>query len=61
MNNCANCKHYFVRDICGFCSAKDNIVEIKHPFFMGGSKKCECYEKRVKDKSKFKYPKKGGV
>lgn len=58
MERCYNCKHYFTRDICGFCRANNNVVEINHPLIMGGSKKCECYEKIIKDKSKFEYPKK---
>jgi len=55
MKKCINCKHYFSRDICGFCRANNDIRKIEHPFFMGG-KKCECYEKRIKQK--FEYPKK---
>lgn len=32
--------------------------EIRHPWFMGGSKRCECYERRNKQpKKKFEYPK----
>ena len=58
MKRCYNCVHYFTRDICAFCNANNNIKEIKHTLFMGGSKKCECYENIIKDKSKFKYPKK---
>ena len=58
MKRCYNCIHYFTRGICGFCRANNNVVKIKYPLFMGGSKKCECYEKIIKDKSKFKYPKK---
>ena len=58
IERCFNCVHYFTRDICAFCNANNNIKEIKHPLFMGGSKKCECYENIIKDKSKFKYPKK---
>lgn len=57
MKRCYNCIHYFTRDICGFCRANNNVVKIKYPFIMGGSKKCEFYEKIVKEKSKFKYPK----
>lgn len=30
--------------------------EIPWPLFMGGSKKCECYERKIKMKEKFKYP-----
>lgn len=55
MKRCVNCKHYFTRDICGFCEL-NGTIEIKHPFFMG--KKCECYEKRKKENKKFEYPKK---
>ena len=60
MKRCINCKYYFVRDICGFCNVNGNIIEIKHPFFMGGPKKCSCYEKIMdaKDNKKFTYPKK---
>ena len=58
IERCFNCVHYFTRDICAFCNANNNIKEIKRPLFMGGSKKCECYENIIKDKSKFKYPKK---
>ena len=54
MEKCINCIHLFSRDICCFCDIDSR--EIPHPFFMGGSKKCECYEKITKDKSKFKYP-----
>ena len=56
MKKCINCKHYFVRDICGFCEL-NGVREIKHPLFMGG-KKCECYEKNKKAKNSFEYPKK---
>ena len=58
IERCFNCVHYFTRDIFAFCNANNNIKEIKHPLFMGGSTKCECYENIIKDKSKFKYPKK---
>jgi len=58
MKKCINCKYYFVLFRCGFCNANSNIIEIKHPFFMGGPKKCSCYEKVVKDNKKFTYPKK---
>ena len=56
MEKCKNCEHLFSRDICYFCNVKGQ--EIKHPYFMGGSKKCPCYSKIVKRKEKFKYPEK---
>lgn len=55
MKNCNNCKHLYTVDICAFCDI--NGSELEHPFFMGG-KKCPCYEKRVKEKERFEYPKK---
>lgn len=56
MKNCASCKHSFTMDICCFCGIAGG--EIAHPRLMGGPKRCECYEKNVKEKRKFKYPKK---
>ena len=55
MKNCKNCINSFGRDICVFCSINGN--EIKHPILMGGNK-CESYEREIKNKEKFKYPKK---
>ena len=55
MKNCKNCMNSFGRDICVFCSINGN--EIKHPILMGGNK-CESYERRIKNKEKFNYPKK---
>ena len=55
MKKCINCKHLFSRDICYFCDI--DYREIEHPFFMGG-KKCPCYEKYVKEKTKYEYPQK---
>lgn len=57
MKNCANCKHLVVRDVLCFCGI--NGMDIVLPRLMGGPKKCECYEKRIKVKRKFEYPKKG--
>ena len=56
MRNCRNCKHLTSRDICHFCGV--NGAEIPFPLFMGGPKKCECYERCVKVRSYFSYPKK---
>ena len=56
---CINCKNLEARDICYFCGI--NYAEIKHPNLMGGSDKCECYEKyeKINPKPEFEYPKKG--
>lgn len=56
MKSCANCKHAHIRDLYSFC--KINYREIAFPRLMGGPKKCECYEKNIKEKRKFEYPKK---
>ena len=56
MKRCINCKWGYGRECCYFCRANGDIIEIKHPFFMG--RKCECYEKYKKEKIKFEYPKK---
>lgn len=56
MENCKNCEHLIARDICYFCDCE--CKEIEHPRLMGGSKKCECYKKSVKQSKKFQYPKK---
>ena len=56
MKNCANCKYSFTRDICCFCEIAGREIAFKR--LMGGPKKCECYEKFIKERRKFKYPKK---
>ena len=56
MNNCKSCRNLFCRDICYFCHMTGS--EIKNPYLMGGSKKCECYEKKPKGLTGFKYPEK---
>jgi len=56
MERCSNCKHCHSMDILTFCDI--NHQDIVFPFFMGGSKKCECYEKVDKNDCKFIYPKK---
>ena len=44
-------------DICYFCGI--NHEEIEHPYRMGGSDECECYEKTdPKQEPEFEYPKK---
>jgi len=65
MKRCYNCKN--VRWTHGFTYCDlltkgisiNTSAEIKHPFLMGGPKKCESYEQQppVK-KDKFVYPKK---
>ena len=55
---CANCKNisWEVFDlVIAYCDITGK--EISWPLFMGGSKKCECYERKVKTKNKFEYPK----
>lgn len=63
---CASCLHHrridadvvgsFVRDYY-YCRYKSQDDEIRHPFFMGGSRKCTCYCKIKKpEKEKFEYP-----
>ena len=60
MERCINCKHCFTRDICAFCEL-NGVREIKHPLLMGGSKKCECYERDIPNKKKkFEYHTKKG-
>lgn len=54
MKKCINCKHLYCREIY-FCDI--NTQHIPHPLLMGG-KKCPCYEKHVKKKTKFEYPQK---
>lgn len=60
MENCKNCKHLFSKvdllsdGLVVYCDVACDIIDF--PLFMGGSKKCECYERR--EKAKFKYPKK---
>jgi len=54
MEKCINCKHLVAVDICYFC--RINGQNVNFPRLMGGSKKCECYEKIIKNKSKFNYP-----
>lgn len=57
MKNCANCKHLFTSDdIFYFCEIADRVIAF--PRLMGGPKKCECYERLIKEKRKFQYPKK---
>lgn len=62
MENCKNCKHCsadydLVFDMQFYVCKKAN-KRVLFPFFMGGSKKCECYEKSTKQSGKFQYPKK---
>lgn len=53
---CINCKHLETVDICYFCGI--NHEEIEHPYQMGGSYECECYEKTdPKQEPEFEYPK----
>ena len=54
MKNCANCKHLRTSDICYYCEI--GCRDIRFPRLMGGPKKCECYERYIKTKKKFKYP-----
>lgn len=68
MKRCCNCKNvrwthgyaYCVLLTKGIMTGINTPAEIKHPYLMGGPKKCESYEQKppVK-KDKFVYPKKG--
>lgn len=55
MKKCANCKHLYGR-WGAWLGCELNDKEIKHPYLVGG-KKCPCYEKYIKEKTKFEYPK----
>lgn len=55
MKKCINCKYLYSSDICCFCGINNQLIE--HPLIMGG-KKCPCYEKYVKVKTKYEYPQK---
>ena len=55
---CINCKNISwggLDSTIAYCDVA--WKEIPCPLFMGGSKKCECYERKVKTKNKFEYPK----
>ena len=56
MKKCINCKYIKPHNIVFVCDVHGQIINF--PRFMGGPKKCECYEKREKIKEKFEYPKK---
>ncbi len=57
MKKCINCKYLTAHYTVFVCDVRGQII--KFPRFMGGSKKCECYEKIKKiKKGKFDYPKK---
>ena len=56
MKSCANCKYSYTWEYFCFCGI--NGREIAFPRLMGGPKKCECYERFIKEKRGFQYPKK---
>ena len=56
IENCYNCINSYIRDSYATCTI--NNQQIKHYFLMGGSKKCECYKRRIPKQEKFIYPKK---
>ena len=53
--NCANCEHSCCRECYWWCGV--NGREINYPHLSGGPKKCECWQKIVRVKEKFPYPK----
>ena len=62
---CDNCVHHVSWEETEIFNhlhqCRINQKEISHPCFMGGSKRCECYERQNKQhkqpKMKFEYPK----
>ena len=59
MENCKNCKHCSenydaVLDMFYYMCRIAN-EQVLYPFLMGGSRKCECYERN--QKRRFEYPK----
>ena len=56
MENCSKCKYLATFKDRTYC--RINQKEITIPIFMGGSKKCQCYTKKIKIKikEKFCYP-----
>lgn len=60
MSNCCSCIYSDTYERCDFigkiwyCTYGDDKRFIDHPHFMGGSKRCPCYEKKAK--KRFIYP-----
>ena len=60
MERCINCKHAMATWDCHVFCAIGGAIKIPHPYFMGGSKKCEFYERKA-PKKKFTYPTKADM
>lgn len=56
MKRCINCEHCRTHEILYVCNLGGFVIQ--HPLLMGGPKKCECYEKRHRDKEQIIYPRK---
>ena len=54
LKNCANCEHSCCRECYWWCGITGR--ELKHPYLMGGPKKCECWEKYKREEDSFEYP-----
>ena len=56
---CWNCKYSGMHYGSVYCEYNSVCRYIKFPHFMGGSRRCECYERQHRPKrEKFRYPKK---
>ncbi len=56
---CNNCKYSWSREGLVYCVVHESYLRIEFPRLMGGSSRCECYERWHKPKrEKFQYPKK---
>ena len=54
---CSNCKHSIIYPGIVFCD--ESYQHIDFPRFMGGSRRCECYERwHMFERENFQYPKK---
>lgn len=56
---CSNCEHSIIHRGIVYCGYGETYRYIEYPRFMGGSRRCECYERwHMVKREKYQYPKK---